>query len=239
MSGILLTHMFAKVFSQIFDSTIAEDYRVRHIFMDLLVMADSDGVVDKTPQAISRVANVPLDQVQMALAILAKPDAFSRTKDHDGCRIQLIDTDRDWGWLIVNYSKYRDIRDEEARRIANRSYKREERKRKRQISQQASASNPDSQSKSAQGEAEAEAEAEVKRGRGRPPQYSQSDFDERDQRTYAASKKKVAAECAAQVGSRSWTEAEFMTAVCEDSGLTPKRVQQLEKMLKWPEVANA
>jgi hypothetical protein len=162
--------MFAKVFSQILDSSIAEDYRVRHIFMDLLVMADTDGVVDKTPQAIARIANVPLDQIQMALAALSLPDTFSRTKDHDGRRIQLIDSQRDWGWRIVNYQKYRDIRDEEARRIANRSYKRAQRQR---ASQQKSAECPDSQQsqqKSAQGEVEVdvEVEGEVEKSKAAP-----------------------------------------------------------------------
>lgn len=85
-----MANMFAKVFSQIFDSTIAEDYKVRHIFMDLLVMADSDGVVDRTPEAISRVANVPLEHVKAGLLALSQPDKKSRTSDHDGRRIQLI-----------------------------------------------------------------------------------------------------------------------------------------------------
>lgn len=151
--------MFAKVFSQIFDSTIAENYKVRHIFMDLLVMADSDGVVDKTPEAISRIANIPLDEVKESLSALAEPDEKSRTKENDGRRIELIDSTRDWGWRIVNFLKYREIRDEEARRIANRSYKREQRKR-----QQMSASCPDSQQSqpmSAHTEAEAEAESTI------------------------------------------------------------------------------
>jgi hypothetical protein len=156
-----MANMFAKVFSQIFDSTIAEDYKVRHVFMDLLVMSDSDGVVDKTPEAISRIANVPLDQVKAGLFALAQPDLKSRTKEHDGCRIQLIDENRDWGWRIVNFQKYREIRDEEARRIANRSYKRDQRRRSKE-----SAASPDSQQgqpKSAHTEVEVEAEAERSR----------------------------------------------------------------------------
>jgi hypothetical protein len=159
-----MANVFAKVFSQIFDSTIAEDYKVRHVFMDLLVMADSDGVVDKTPEAIARIANVPLSLVKSGIAALASPDAASRTKDHDGCRIQLIDEKRDWGWRIVNFQKYREIRDEEARRIANRSYKRDERKRKRE-SQQQSALCPDNQlchPRSAHTEGEVEGEVKIK-----------------------------------------------------------------------------
>ena len=155
-----MASMFAKIFGQIFDSSIAEDYKIRHMFMDLLVMADSDGVVDKTPEAISRIANVPIGHVKSALAVLSAPDDKSRTPDDDGRRIVLIDEHRDWGWRIVNFQKYREIRDEEARRIANRSYKRDERARKRQ---HVSAPCPDSQQcqpRSAHTEAEADTEKE-------------------------------------------------------------------------------
>lgn len=123
--------MYAKIFAQIFESSIAEDYIARHVFMDLLVLADEDGVVDKTPQAISRITNVPLDFILHGLEVLGTPDEKSRTKLEGGRRIVLIDEGRDWGWRIVNYGKYRQMRDEEARRIANRSYKRDQRQRDR------------------------------------------------------------------------------------------------------------
>lgn len=155
-----MANMFAKVFSQIFDSTIAEDYKIRHIFMDLLVMADSDGVVDKTPQAISRIANVPLEHVLAGLEVLSQPDTLSRTKENDGRRIVLVDESRDWGWRIVNFQKYREIRDEEARRIANRSYKRDQRQRQRMSS--SSSDNQQRQPKSSHTEEEVEAEERSK-----------------------------------------------------------------------------
>jgi hypothetical protein len=40
--------MFAKIFTQIFDSSIAEDYQTRHVFEDLLKLCDINGVVDIT-----------------------------------------------------------------------------------------------------------------------------------------------------------------------------------------------
>ena len=52
-------NVFAKIFAQIFDSSIAADSAVRHVFMDLLGAADRDGVVDMTLGAISRRTNVP------------------------------------------------------------------------------------------------------------------------------------------------------------------------------------
>lgn len=123
--------MFAKVFDQIFDSSIAENYQHRHVFMDLLVMADSDGVVDKTAEAIARKANVPLEIIQEAIAALSGPDTRSRTPHEDGRRLLPIDERRPWGWQIVNYHHYRAIRDEEARREYWRTYKQAERESKR------------------------------------------------------------------------------------------------------------
>lgn len=119
--------MFAKVFSQIFDSSIAESHEVRHIFMDLLVLADATGVVDMTMHAISRRINVPLESVKLALEKLASPDPLSRSAKEEGRRIVLIDSHRDWGWQIVNYEHYRKTQDEEARRSYFRDYRKAER----------------------------------------------------------------------------------------------------------------
>lgn len=84
--------------------------------MDLLVLADSEGVVDMTPEAISRRTNVPIDEVQKYLVDLCQPDIKSRSQLHEGKRLIPLDPNRDWGWIIVNYQHYREIRDEEARR---------------------------------------------------------------------------------------------------------------------------
>jgi hypothetical protein len=108
--------MFAKVFEQIFDSSIAEDWKVRLVFEDLLILADINGVVDKTPEAISRRTNVPLDVVQQAISVLESPDHRSRRPDNEGRRIQRLDDHREWGWFIVNYDYYRKIASEEQRR---------------------------------------------------------------------------------------------------------------------------
>ena len=123
--------MFAKIFTQILDSSIAGDHIVRHVFMDLLILADRDGVVDMTPDAISRRTNVPEEMVLHALSELSKPDLKSRSDEEDGRRIVLLDSHRDWGWQIVNYEHYRNIRDEESRRAYFRDKKREYRAQKK------------------------------------------------------------------------------------------------------------
>ena len=109
--------MFAKVFGQIFDSSIAEDYNCRRMFMDLLVLADSTGAVDMTLEAISRRTNVPIEEVEKYINELCQPDSKSRSKLHEGKRLVPLDDRRDWGWMIVNYQHYRQIKDEEARRL--------------------------------------------------------------------------------------------------------------------------
>lgn len=96
--------------------------------MDLLVLADSDGVIDMTLDAISRRTNVPIEEVQKYISELQQPDPLSRSKLKEGKRIVPIDSQREWGWQIVNYGHYRKIRDEEARRSYFRDAKRKQRK---------------------------------------------------------------------------------------------------------------
>lgn len=125
--------MYAKIFGQIFDSSIAADHVVRHTFMDLLVLADMDGVVDMTLDAIARRTNVPIEIVSHAIAVLMEPDVRSRSDLQEGRRLILLDSHRDWGWQIVNYDHYRKIRDEEARKSYFRDYKRDYRNKQKQV----------------------------------------------------------------------------------------------------------
>lgn len=109
--------MFAKVFSQILDSSLAEDYRVRFVFEDLLKLADKHGVVDMTPQSIARRTNVPIKIVKLGISELEKPDPTSRSPNAEGRRITRLDQHRDWGWQIVNFTKYRESATREMLRL--------------------------------------------------------------------------------------------------------------------------
>lgn len=108
--------MYAKIFQQIYDSSIAEDPKVRFTFMDLIVLADSDGVVDMTHEAISRRTNVPIEWVRSSIEALEKPDPKSRTPNEAGARIVRMDDHRDWGWIIVNFDRFRKVATDEQRR---------------------------------------------------------------------------------------------------------------------------
>ena len=99
--------MYAKIFRQIFDSSIAENPELRFTLMDLLVLADSDGVVDMTHEAIARTTNRPLEVIRKTLLELEGPDLRSRTSDANGARIKRLDDHRDWGWVIINFDRFR------------------------------------------------------------------------------------------------------------------------------------
>jgi hypothetical protein len=119
--------MYVKIFEQIYDSSIADNYLVRFVFEDFLILADKDGCVDMTAAAIARRTNVPLKVVNMAIEKLSSPDLESRSPNEDGRRIVLLDQYRSWGWRIINYAQYRNIRDNEARKEYFRDRKREQR----------------------------------------------------------------------------------------------------------------
>lgn len=113
--------MFGKIFEQIYDSSVAEDWTVRVVFQDFVILADINGVVDRTPEAIARRTNVPLEVVKKAIQQLEKPDPRSRSKEEDGARIRRLDEHRDWGWEVINYHKYREIASDEQRREKTRN----------------------------------------------------------------------------------------------------------------------
>jgi hypothetical protein len=101
------TKRFTRVFLQILDSSIAEDFMVRHVFEDFFKICDyKTGVLDMTRQAISRRLNVPIDVLNQSIAKLESPDTNSRDQSFEGRRIQKLDDHRDWGWRILNWDKY-------------------------------------------------------------------------------------------------------------------------------------
>ena len=96
-------------------------------FQQFIILADKNGVVDMTPEAISRRTTIPLKIIENGIKHLEKVDKDSRSPSEDGRRIVLLSDNRDWGWRIVNYGHYRKIRSEEERREYHRQYMRKRR----------------------------------------------------------------------------------------------------------------
>lgn len=96
-------------------------------FQQMLVLCDRHGVLDMTPEVLSRRTLIPLEIITKGIAELEKPDEHSRRADFDGRRIVRLDEDRNWGWQIVNHAHYRAIRSSEERRDYQRTLMRERR----------------------------------------------------------------------------------------------------------------
>jgi len=118
--------MYARVYEQIFSSSIMEeDLETRYIWFCMLTLSDRDGFVDITIPAIARRINLQEEVVGKAIDKFMMPDPSSRTDTQEGRRLEKIR--ESFGWKIINYIHYRDLRNEENRREYMREYMRDKR----------------------------------------------------------------------------------------------------------------
>jgi hypothetical protein len=119
--------VYGKIFDSIYDGSLYGQWEGIVTLQQMIVLCDQEGFVDMTPQALAARTSIPLEIIQKGVAILMEPDRYSRTEGAEGRRIELIDARRPWGWKIVNYGKYREMRTEEDRREYMREYMRKRR----------------------------------------------------------------------------------------------------------------
>lgn len=112
--------MYGKIFETMYKGTLYGHWEAIVTFQQLIVLADADGIVDMTPQAICAHTSIPIDIIEKGLLKLAEPDKWSRTPGEEGKRIVCIDEHRPWGWQIVNYLKYKHLKDSDEVREQNR-----------------------------------------------------------------------------------------------------------------------
>ena len=121
--------MFAKVFASLWQGSMVGQADAQLVFIYLLAHCDSEGFVEHVQDAIAHATGLSVDRVKAALAVLEAPDPQSRSAEEQGRRIVRLDEHRDWGWWVVNFARYRALRDEEIRREQNREAKRRQRSR--------------------------------------------------------------------------------------------------------------
>ena len=99
---------YTPVFRSIFEGTLCGQYPDTAAWLFMLALADKHGHVDKTPQYISAVTGMPVDELAGCIERFMQPDPASRSSAEEGRRLVLIDPSRSSGWRIVNHEKYRE-----------------------------------------------------------------------------------------------------------------------------------
>lgn len=120
---------YTKLFGSILASTVwSETNETRIVWITLLAMSDRRGVIEGSVPGLAVFARLPVEDTQVALERLCAPDAHSRSKEHEGRRIAVIDG----GWQILNHAKYRAKLGADERRDYNRIKQAQHREKKRQ-----------------------------------------------------------------------------------------------------------
>jgi hypothetical protein len=65
-----------------------------------------------SPAFFASITGAPIERVRELFAIFEAPDQDSRTPEDDGRKLERFDD----GWIVINYSKYREKRDPDERR---------------------------------------------------------------------------------------------------------------------------
>ena len=112
--------MYGKIFESIYDGSLYGEFEAIVVMKALIVLADSDGVVDLSPQALAGRTSYPLDVIKKGLSVLQKPDPDSRSGVAEGRRVLPLEDGRAFGWQIVNYQKYRKLATREEKRSSDR-----------------------------------------------------------------------------------------------------------------------
>jgi hypothetical protein len=96
---------YTKLFGSIVGSTIwREDDKTRILWITMMALSNKHGIVEASIPGLADFARITLAECEAGLAKLSAPDTYSRTKEHDGRRIEAIDG----GWQLLNHGKYRD-----------------------------------------------------------------------------------------------------------------------------------
>jgi hypothetical protein len=100
---------YTPLFDTVLDGTLYGKWPHTGIWACLLSQMDKHGNIDMNPNLLADKIGVPVDLLLSCIHDFMQPDPGSRTKDHEGRRLCLIDPDaRQWGWRVLNYAKYRE-----------------------------------------------------------------------------------------------------------------------------------
>lgn len=114
-----------------FDGSLRKNWKALVTFQQMIILCDAKGIVDITPESMSARTGIPIEIIEEGIRELEQEDPSSRSPEMNGKRIVRLDPHRNWGWYLVNYEKYRNLRDEESRRNYMTEYMRKYRENKK------------------------------------------------------------------------------------------------------------
>jgi len=121
---------FTKVFESLLDSTVwQESKETRLVWITMLLMKNRLHVVEASVPGLAKRAGVTIEECEVALERFRAPDPYSRTKEHDGRRIE----DVDGGWKVLNGEAYKQRMGPEQRREYQAAWMKEYRKRRKEV----------------------------------------------------------------------------------------------------------
>ena len=114
-----MSKTFTKLFSSLPESTVwCLPDSIRILWITMLAMADHAGRVFGSIPGLANRARISVEDAEKGLEMFMSPDRYSRTTDFEGRRIEVIDG----GWRLLNYQRYREIRDDETIRESKRKW---------------------------------------------------------------------------------------------------------------------
>jgi hypothetical protein len=117
---------FVVIDAEILSSSVwSESAHVKLVWLTLLILCDTEGYVGAAIPGIARAAGVTVDQTREALSLFMRPDPDSRTRAHEGRRLEPADR----GFRILNFREHLDRLSADRRKARDRVRKFRERKR--------------------------------------------------------------------------------------------------------------
>ena len=124
-----MSHLYGKVFGSLYEgSMLGAGVHVFALWPYCLARADARGIVEVNPKLAAVVLGCSVTEIEQALEYLQRPDPDSRSREEEGRRLV---REGQFAYRIVNYLRYREIRDAEARREYQREWVKEKRANRR------------------------------------------------------------------------------------------------------------
>ena len=120
---------YTKIFESLLDSTVwQESKETKLVWITMLLMKNRLHVVEASVPGLAKRAGVTVAECEEALKRFLAPDPYSRTRENDGRRIEVVDG----GWKVLNGEAYKLKMGPEQRKEYQAAWMREYRRRRKE-----------------------------------------------------------------------------------------------------------